>query len=910
MEENVVVGTPVAKASLDANFRAIQDDLDELYARPFGIGAIGSQGDVGPQGPQGDTGPQGPQGDKGDIGVTGDSGPQGVRGLKGDTGTTGATGPQGPIGDAGPQGIQGLQGDKGDKGDIGVTGPQGIQGVKGDTGTTGPQGIQGPQGEVGPQGIQGVKGDTGTTGATGPQGPIGDTGAAGTTNYNELSNKPSIPSTLADLSSDSSHQVVTSSQITTWSAKQDTLTADTDYLAPATAASEYLTQATAASTYVPKSDPQLLAFHLALHTGWLSGGVISINGSDPTAIDITACTTRYVDNSNPSSPVLDTLACPQQTAIVPPSLATSNRLWIGVQRTSAGVGSIVFSTTFTPVQKRTVAIIGRVWSNSSPTISGIGQYKTPAWGTEKTLEDLVDTLGSINRSGNIFGANSGSLTLSKSSGSSFRFTGYSATNPDAENIIFDAAIPSIATYNYHVAQGANGTVALLSAIDPNNYDVSGVGTTVPSGLWTIQRIYQFPNSEVIDIVYGQETYSSLAEAVNNVSLENVSISANHTTVLYGSMLRGWICVQQGTTDLSDPLFCSIIPNIGLGGGGASGSASTTIAAGSTGQVQVNSGNTFVAYEDFAWSPTYHSLNLGKATILPGNPLALSGSYANTIQVNIQNKLTDPNASSDFVATADIGDNNNNYIDLGINSSTYSQSGFSATGPLDGYLYVQGGNLAIGTATEGMVVNINVGGTQSSNVVGTFDADGINLVEGCTFRINGTPLSIQGPQGIQGIQGVKGDTGSQGIQGVKGDTGAAGTNGVDGATGPQGIQGVKGDTGSQGVKGDTGTAGTNGVDGATGPQGVKGDTGTTGSQGIQGVKGDTGAAGTDGVDGATGPQGIQGVKGDTGATGATGQQGTVSSQSVFIQDTDPGTAGLWIQTNVNGDPNSVMLWLEV
>ncbi len=85
-------------------------------------------------------------------------------------------GPKGDKGDTGPQGPQGL---KGDKGDTGAQGPQGLQGLKGDKGDTG---LQGPQGERGLQGIQGV------------QGPKGDKGDPGTTSWNDLQDKPNIPS--------------------------------------------------------------------------------------------------------------------------------------------------------------------------------------------------------------------------------------------------------------------------------------------------------------------------------------------------------------------------------------------------------------------------------------------------------------------------------------------------------------------------------------------------------------------------------------------------------------------------------------------------------------------------------------------------------------------------------------------
>ena len=135
---------------------------------------------------------QGPKGDTGDVGPTGPAGAQGIQGPagpKGDTGDAGAQGIQGPAGQDGAAGAQGLKGDKGDTGDQGVPGPAGA-----DSTVAGPQGPAGADGADGAQGIQGEKGDKGDTGDTGPQGP------AGTTDYNALTNKPTIPSDINELS--------------------------------------------------------------------------------------------------------------------------------------------------------------------------------------------------------------------------------------------------------------------------------------------------------------------------------------------------------------------------------------------------------------------------------------------------------------------------------------------------------------------------------------------------------------------------------------------------------------------------------------------------------------------------------------------------------------------------------------
>jgi hypothetical protein len=115
-----------------------------------------------------------------------------------------------------------------------------------------------------------------------------------------------------------------------------------------------------------------------------------------------------------------------------------------------------------------------------------------------------------------------------------------------------------------------------------------------------------------------------------------------------------------------------------------------------------------------------SIAAGTATPLPGAVInATQSNVGGTTQINAQNTSADNAASSDVVCTADNGSNTTNYIDMGINSSTYNQAGYNSGAADDGYLYTQGGNLAIGTATAAKNVTIIAGGTTSANVVATF-----------------------------------------------------------------------------------------------------------------------------------------------------------------------------------------------
>ena len=141
-----------------------------------------------------------------------------------------------------------------------------------------------------------------------------------------------------------------------------------------------------------------------------------------------------------------------------------------------------------------------------------------------------------------------------------------------------------------------------------------------------------------------------------------------------------------------------------------------------------------------------TLKVGREEVTFSNTIAqFSDSGTPFLQVNLQN--TDGDSSGDYVATADIGTNANNFIDMGINGSTYAVDQYNSMKPLDGYLFVVGslndsadGNLVIGTASAGANVVIAAGGTMSENVVAKFTKYGLTLNN--SSRLEFTDGSIQ------------------------------------------------------------------------------------------------------------------------------------------------------------------------
>jgi hypothetical protein len=122
------------------------------------------------------------------------------------------------------------------------------------------------------------------------------------------------------------------------------------------------------------------------------------------------------------------------------------------------------------------------------------------------------------------------------------------------------------------------------------------------------------------------------------------------------------------------------------------------------------------------------------TTLGSNVVMQFGGNVNSYsQINFQNINSGTEASTDYILTADNGDDSSNYIDLGIGSSTYAAAAFPAYGPNDGYLLLSGGNLLLNTANTGSVIKFLVGGSDTTDVIATIS----NTQLGVTGSVSAT-----------------------------------------------------------------------------------------------------------------------------------------------------------------------------
>ncbi len=109
-----------------------------------------------------------------------------------------------------------------------------------------------------------------------------------------------------------------------------------------------------------------------------------------------------------------------------------------------------------------------------------------------------------------------------------------------------------------------------------------------------------------------------------------------------------------------------------------------------------------------------SFAAGGGTIFPNVVGNFSGNTDSYLQVNIQNLNDGDSASSDFVATADDGDDDSYYVDLGINSSGYNDLSLIYGGPHTAYLYTSDSDLVIGTAGATESLKFFTGGDANAN----------------------------------------------------------------------------------------------------------------------------------------------------------------------------------------------------
>jgi hypothetical protein len=282
---------------------------------------------------------------------------------------------------------------------------------------------------------------------------------------------------------------------------------------------------------------------MAAHsTGLKTGGVLSIGTGGAgvaTTFTIALGVGLFVDNTVIPA-TLSEVSWTAKTDVAVTNIGTQALTFVAID--SSG-NVIQQATDFTDAQHRQYIVIGSVIHTNLTTVTAVNQAQHLAISPQSQLNDLMQAISVFNYSGNIFSANGANLNLNKSSGIIFKQGSNYATSANSPNSTATASLTA-ASFRYNNQTG--NASAILTAIDPNNYDLAGVTTAVPSNKFTIQRIFLF-SSNLLAIQRGQTLYNSLAEAKAAIQIEsfvvNPAISPN-------GLLRAFLIVREGTTALN------------------------------------------------------------------------------------------------------------------------------------------------------------------------------------------------------------------------------------------------------------------------------------------------------------------------------------------------------------------------
>lgn len=237
-----------------------------------------------------------------------------------------------------------------------------------------------------------------------------------------------------------------------------------------------------------------------------------------------------------------------------------------------------------------------------------------------------------------------------------------------------------------------------------NTDVSGLGT--------------LSTKSVVDLS-GADATGTLAAARFPAMTGDITNSAGSLTTTVSSIQNKAVSLSAGYLKYTGSAWTSdnstFLTSISIGTP-LNASPGAILFGGSSRQIQMDSTN-------LVWDDVNNYLKVGKqGTTFAHSIINIVDSINSYLQVNLQNTSPGTSASTDYIATANNGTDSTHYIDMGINSSTYAQTGFSGVKPNDTYLYGTGGNLVIGSATDSTI--LQSGGNNIANRAAIIDRTGI------------------------------------------------------------------------------------------------------------------------------------------------------------------------------------------
>ena len=256
------------------------------------------------------------------------------------------------------------------------------------------------------------------------------------------------------------------------------------------------------------------------------------------------------------------------------NLASADSTYILITSALTVTQQVTFPT---PQQRRENIFLGKVNHPNRTSILNINNTVDYDVSPMSALRDLWSPIKLINQ-GIIPSPNGTNLSFNTSAGILWgNGINWHNNQLSPNNVNISAKVP--ASFFYRTQTG--GTSSSVTVIDPTKYDVGGVITTItPAGSndATNQRIYMYPTG-VINVLYGQTRYATLAEAIANIQSETFIPypNAESTGILIGVLsVRNDIVADGQPLTNTDYAKFTLVSKFGESFGGTGGLSTTTL----------------------------------------------------------------------------------------------------------------------------------------------------------------------------------------------------------------------------------------------------------------------------------------------------------------------------------------------
>lgn len=236
---------------------------------------------------------------------------------------------------------------------------------------------------------------------------------------------------------------------------------------------------------------------------------------------------------------------------------------------------------FTPEQYLQKIPLGTLGHLNNATIDSFGEEKQTVYASSEQSNQFIRAFGPLKQQGYDLSASGSSLGFNSATGTTYRLGGFYSKNPNNPSLFDTPALESTGRV-VRVYKGTGDTFVgdinagnFYDTIDPTKYDDgSGTLVNISGSTTTVQRVYIGATSYRYYVYYGQETYDSIATALNNLTTEAFTESITTSKSL---TFIGYIVAQANATDLSDTSQANIV-NAGLfrNTAGSSGGGTSTI----------------------------------------------------------------------------------------------------------------------------------------------------------------------------------------------------------------------------------------------------------------------------------------------------------------------------------------------